>query len=334
MELKGTRVLVTGATGFIGSHLVERLATVEGARVRTLSRSLNRSAELKWVAEELVQCDVTDPRAVRHAVRGCQLIFHCAGLVHDFAAPMESFRQVNVEGTRNVLEAALEAGVERVVHLSSIAVYGIDPKDGTNEDQPYRPCGMPYFDTKIEAERVADRLFKEHGLPLVVIRPANVYGPGSPLWTLGLVAMIKSGQVTLIDKGRGMSNHLYIDNLVDALILAARNDHVIGQSFIISDDARTDWKEFLGHYVSMLGLEPLPSISKGRAYYRALLARAAAPLTGRAPELTPDAIRLWTQTGTFDIGRAKARLSYEPRISLDQGMRSTEKWLRQSGHLA
>ncbi|HEY6331629.1 MAG TPA: SDR family NAD(P)-dependent oxidoreductase [Blastocatellia bacterium] len=332
MELKGKRILVTGATGFIGGHLVERLAQMEGARVTALSRSAEKLAVLAPIAEQLVQGDVTDPAAVRRAVDGCEIVFHCAGLMHDGAADLDRFMRVNVDGTRNVLEAALDLKVERAVHLSSIAVYGIDPADGTNEKAPYRSCGMPYFDSKIRAETVAWSLAKR-GLPLVVIRPANVYGPRSSFWTLGLLMMIKAGEIQLIGGGRGASNHLYVGNLIDAMILAAQNDSVMGESFIVTDGQRTPWSEFLGYYVRMLGLPELPSISKEDAYLEAARLKREARPGDPPPALSDEAIRLWTQTGVFDITATRQRLGYAPRVPLNEGMKITEQWLRESGHL-
>jgi nucleoside-diphosphate-sugar epimerase len=333
MELKGKNILVTGATGFIGGHLTERLARTEGATVTALSRSADKLAALEPLGARLVQGHVTDPAAVRRAIEGCQVVFHCAGLMHDGAADHQKFRQVNVEGTRQVLQAAVEAGIERVVHLSSIAVYGISPRDGTNEKDPHRPCGMPYFDSKIEAEQVAQSVFEQKGLPLVIIRPANVYGPRSSFWTVGLLMMIKSGDITLIDDGRGMSNHLYVDNLVDAMVLAARNGSVVGQAFIVTDDLRTNWNDFLNYYARMLGRGALGSMGKARAYLTATWMQTAARITGCPPSLTYDAIRLWTQSASFDIAATRRKLGYTPRVGLEQGMEHTEQWLRESGYL-
>jgi|ERR1700733_773800 nucleoside-diphosphate-sugar epimerase len=333
MELKDKNILVTGATGFIGGHLTERLARAEGATVTALSRSADKLAALESVGARLVKGDVTNPAAVRRAIEGCQIVFHCAGLMHDGAADLEKFRHVNVEGTRQVLHAAVEAGVERVVHLSSIAVYGISPRDGTNERDPHRPCGMPYFDSKIEAEQVVQSMFEQKGLPLVIIRPANVYGPRSSFWTVGLLTMIKAGNITLIDEGRGMSNHLYVDNLVDAMVLAAGNDSVVGEGFIVTDDLRTTWNEFLNYYARMLGRGALGSMGKARAYLTATWMQMVAWITGHPPSLTYEAIRLWTQSASFDIAATRSKLGYIPRVGLEQGMSHTEQWLRESGYL-
>jgi nucleoside-diphosphate-sugar epimerase len=317
MDLNEKKALVTGATGFVGGRLAERLLS-EGVTVRALVRSSGKAERFVSRGVEIVQGDVTDRDSVRRASEGCQMVFHCAAMMHDGQAPVAEFRRVNVEGTRHMLEAAAEVGVSRFVHISSIAVYGISPRAGTKETDPYQPCHLAYCDTKIEAEQVAFNYSAEKGLPLVVIRPANVYGPGSSFWTVALVMMIKSGQLKLIDDGRGMANHVYIDNLVDAILLAAQNDAAVGEAFIVSDGAGTDWKEFLGHYARMLGRDPLPSMSQDTA----------------RQHMPSEIVGFWTQEGWFDIGKARTMLGYEPRISLDEGMKLTEAWLREAGYLS
>jgi len=317
MELRGKKALVTGATGFIGGRLAERLVSEEGVKVRVLVRTPGKAEWLVSSGMEVVEGDVTDLDSIRRTIEGCQIVFHCAAMMHDGQATLDEFRRVNVEGTRYVLEAAADVGVERFAHISSIAVYGISPREGTSETDPYQPCGLFYCDTKIETEEVAFPYYKERELPLVIIRPANVYGPRSSFWTVGLMMMIKSGQLELIDGGQGMSNHVYIDNLVDAILLAAQNDAAVGEAFIVSDGAKTPWKDFLGFYARMLGRDPLPVISRDAALRH----------------LPAEIVGFWTQEGWFDIGKARTVLGYEPRIPLAEGMRLTEQWLREAGYL-
>jgi len=277
---------------------------------------------------------VNDLGSIRRAMSDCEIAFHCAALIHDATAKGEEFRRVNVEGTRNVLEAAAEAGVIRFIHLSSIGVYGVSPKEGTQETDPHQPSGDPYCDSKIEAERVALRFAEKKRLAVVIIRPANVYGPRSSFWTIALLEMIKAGKLQMIDDGNGMSNHVYIDNLIDAMLLATRNDITSGEAFIISDGVNTSWKDFLGHYTRMLGREPLSSISKPKAWVMALFLEGVAQLTGKTPELSRRAVGFWTQKGTYTIIKAKTKLGYSPRIALEEGMKRTEVWLRETGFLA
>jgi nucleoside-diphosphate-sugar epimerase len=145
--------------------------------------------------------------------------------------------------------------------------------------------------------------------------------------------MIKAGKVKLIDGGTGMSNHVYIDNLVDAIILAARSELDPGETFIISDGINTNWKEFLGYYTRMLGREALPSISRSRAWLTGLLSEGVAKVTGTPPRLSRRAVGYWTQNGTYTITKARIKLGYNPRITLAEGMTRTEAWLREAGHL-
>lgn len=334
MDLRERRVLVTGATGFIGGRLAERLVTEEGAKVAALVRSVDKAEHLASIGVEIVQGDVSDLGSIRRAIGDCEIVFHCAALIHDAKITLDGFRRVNVEGTRNMLEAAAEAGVVRFVHLSSIGVYGISPREGTQETDPHQLCGDPYCDSKIEAERVAVRFAEQRRLSLVIIRPANVYGPGSSFWTVALLEMIKTGKLRMIDDGNGMSNHVYIDNLVDAILLAARNDIASGEAFIVSDGVNTSWKDFLGHYTRMLGRELLPSISKPRAWLTGLFLEGAAQLTGQTPALSRRAVGFWTQNATYTITKARTRLGYTPQITLEEGMKRTEAWLRQTGYLA
>lgn len=321
MSLRERRVLVTGATGFIGGRLAKRVAAQKGLKVRALVRNPDKAERLKACGIELVKGDVADPGSLCRAIDGCQIVFHCAGLMHDATGSTDDMRPVNVVGTRHMMEAALEAAVHHFIHVSSVAVYGVKPRVETTESDPYRPCGIAYFDTKIESDQMAFTYYRERSLPLTVIRPANVYGPRSSAWTMWLLMMIKSGQLSLIDGGQGMSNHLYIDNLVDAMMLAANNDHAVGEAFIISDGVRTPWKEFLEHYTRMLGLKPLPSLTRDQAI-------------ARPSNLTPVEVELWTQTGTFDITKARTVLQYTPRVSLSEGMRRTERWLREAGYFS
>lgn len=332
MDLKERRVLVTGATGFIGGRLAERLVEEEGAKLTALVRNVENANQLASLGVEIVQGHVNDMGAIRRAVSDCEIVFHCAALIHDVTAKRDEFHRVNVEGTRNVLEAAAEAGVIRFIHLSSIGVYGVSPKKGTQETDPYQPSGDPYCDSKIEAERVALRFAKR--LPVVIIRPANVYGPRSSFWTVGLLEMIKADKLQMIDAGNGMSNHVYIDNLVDAILLAAKNDIASGEAFIVSDGVNTSWKDFLRYYTRMLGREPLSSISKPKAWLIAFFQEGFAQLTGKTPEISRRAVGFWTQNGTYAINKAQTKLGYSPRIPLEEGMKRTEFWLRESGFLA
>jgi len=333
MAFTHSRILLTGATGFIGGRLAERLAVAQDTRVRALVRNLDKAEGLQFRGVEVVRGDVTDPESLERAVRDCQIVIHCAALIHDAKVTVEGFRQVNVEGTRNILDAAAAAGANTFVHLSSIGVYGTTPRRETRETDPHQPCGDPYCDSKIEAEQVVIKHAPQKNMSFVIIRPANVYGPRSSFWTVALIEMIKAGKLKLIDEGRGMANHVYIDNLIDAVVLAIEGERARNESFIVSDGVNTNWKEFLGHYTRLLQLEPLPSISKSRAWATGLLLEAKARVTGKPASFSRRAVAYWTQTGTFSIAKARTILGYSPQIGLEQGMDQTGRWLRETGRL-
>ncbi|HNS50785.1 MAG TPA: NAD-dependent epimerase/dehydratase family protein [Anaerolineae bacterium] len=328
VDLAGRTVVVTGASGFVGGHLAARLATRERACVRALVRPTSRIEHLRDLGIHLCPGSITEPGSLRAAFDGADMVFHCAALVREWGKSEDLYR-TNALGTENVLIAAAGARVARVIHTSSVAVYGLEPDDGTDEASPLNHAsGNPYADSKIAAEVLVQRYAHERGLNATILRPADIYGPRSTTGTLGPVVAIKLGWMELIDGGEGLTNHLYVDNLVDAYVLAAQKDQSGCQAYIISDGVGTTWREFFGRYARMMGKGALPSIPKETAMLKAAEAEAKAERTGRPPFLTRAAVTLMTQKAVFRLDKACRELSYAPRISLDEGMRLTEEWLR------
>ncbi|GBC83019.1 3 beta-hydroxysteroid dehydrogenase/Delta 5--_4-isomerase [bacterium HR10] len=332
MNLAGKRVLVTGATGLIGRRVIERLLEHGGVSIRALVRDPTKAEELRSLPIEIAFGDITRPETLREATTGAHVIIHCAARVTE-RGRWEEFWQSNVEGTRHVLEAAARSGAERVVHLSSVAVYGIFPRDGTDESFPYQPCGNAYCDTKIEAEKIAFDYFRQRGVPLVVLRPGIVYGPRSQHWTIRIIELLKANRLFLLGRADGICNHVYVDNVVDAILLALANDAVLGEAFIITDGRATTWREFFGHYARMLGREAVPQLPAAPAKLLLHLVGWAFRARGRTPPLSPKVVDYLQHRAAFRIEKAKARLGYVPRISLEEGMRRTEAWLREAGYL-
>ncbi|MCX8116624.1 MAG: NAD-dependent epimerase/dehydratase family protein [Desulfobacterota bacterium] len=332
MELRGMTALVTGATGFIGGRLSERLAAEEGVRVRAMVRNPTKADRLRPFPLEIVQADLNDLGSLREAVRGCDLVFHCAAMVRE-TGDRQVFYRTNVEGTKNLLKVSKEAGVKRFVHFSSVAVYGMNPPSRVDEQTPFQPCGNPYCDTKIEAEKAVWEAYREKGLPVVVIQPANVYGPHSNAWTLRPIKLIQSGQMILIDGGRGLCNYVYIDNLIDAVLAATKNDRSVGQAYLISDGNPVTWKEFFGFYGRMAGKPNLRSVPGWLGKAIAFGMEIRAKFSGRPPKISREAIRYLTRQSCFSIEKARRELGYEPRLSLEEGMKRTEEWLREAGYL-
>ena len=332
MEIRGLLALVTGASGFIGGRLAERLATEEGVRVRALVRNTGKAGRLGKLPVETVEGDLLDPQSLNKAVEGCDLVFHCAALLRETGVKKE-FYQINADGTENILEAAVKAGVKKFVHFSSVAVYGLNPPDGADEGTAFQPCGYLYCDTKIAAEKIVWAYHRDRGLPVVVIRPAPVYGPHSKQWTVLPIKMIKSGQMMLINGGTGLCNYVYIDNLIDATLLAAKRDESVGQAYIITDGIALPWKDFFGCYAQMAGKPQMRSVPERIGKLVALGMEITSKFSGKQPKITRQAVGFLTKNARFNIEKARRELGYQPRLSLKEGMRITEQWLREEGHL-
>ena len=265
--LTGRRVLVTGGTGFIGGRLVEKLVLEHGARVRVLTSNYAGASRVSRFDVELVRGDVAVADDVLHAAAGCDAIFHCA---YGSRGSDADRRRVTVEGTRAVLDAAL-AHRARVVHVSTMVVYGVGVAGRLDESAPRRPSGIGYADTKIEAERLALSYATERGLGVSVIQPTAVYGPYAPSWTVRVLTSLLTGRVVLVDGGVGHANPVYIDDVVDAMLLAAERDEAQGEAFLISSGETVTWREFYAAFEAMLGVSATVSMTsdEAKAHYAA-----------------------------------------------------------------
>ncbi len=245
----GRKVLVTGATGFIGGRLAERLTLEHGAEVRALVRNLAGAARLARFPVTVLRGDVTDPVALAEAARGCDFVFHCA---YGTSGSQKHRAWVNTEGTRRVLEAARTAGARRVVYLSTLMVYGQTGDGDLDETAPRRKFGNPYSDSKLEAERIA----LASDVPVSVLQPTAVYGPYGGVWTEAVIRALKTGRQILVNGGDGFGNAVYVDDLVSAMLLAAVREEAVGEAFLISGEETVTWREMYGRFERMLGTEP------------------------------------------------------------------------------
>ena len=245
MNWRQESVLVTGATGFIGGRVCERLWQAGVPRVRALVRSTHKAARIARLPIELVSGDLMQPETLRQAIGGAKVVIHC-GLGNAGAI---------VRGTENILAAARDAGVKRFVHVSTAAVYGITPPAGSEtEDAPLRKTGDAYCDNKAAAERVVLR-YGQRGLPVSILRPSIVWGPYSA-WSTRLMDDFRDHRVAYIDQGRGACNTTYVDNLIDAMFLTLENDRALSQVFFITDGEKIDWGEFIRAHARMMSPEP------------------------------------------------------------------------------
>lgn len=248
-RLRGKRCLVTGGTGFLGGRLVERLVRECAAEVRVLVRNFAHAARTARFPVELVPGDLTSAQDVARAAAGCDVLFNCAYGNH---WDPEVQRRVNVDGTRHLVEAARRGA--RLVHLSTLAVYGDTPDGDLDEGAPRRAAGDAYAETKLAGEELALAAGRS-GAPVTVLQPTIVYGPFAPGWTLRILGELQRGRVILVDGGEGLCNAVYVDDVVSAMLQAAVVDGAVGEAFLVSGAEPVTWRAYYGAYERMLGEE-------------------------------------------------------------------------------
>jgi nucleoside-diphosphate-sugar epimerase len=332
MGLAGKQILITGATGFIGSRLAQRLVTEEGARVRALVRNPEKGRSLVDLGVELAPGDITAPASLQAAISGCQLIFHAAAWVSERGTKAEVWR-VNVTGTENMVKAAVANRASRFVHLSSCAVYGSLQRHNIDEQTPTQMRGNLYGDSKVAAEQVVFRAYQEQQLPVVVVRASQVYGPGSPQFTIRPVEVIKAGKMILIDGGRHLCKPIYIDDLIDGLILCAKHEAAVGEAINLTDNEAIAWRDFFGAYGQMLKIDSFPSIPFSLALGLAYANEIKAAVTGKEAGFSRRVVKALCSSNSFSNQKARKLLGWEPKVNFSEGMRRTEAWLRAERYL-
>ncbi len=325
----GKTVLVTGATGFLGGALTQRLA-LEGASVRALARHPERRDFLRQLdSVEVVKGDVTQPEHLAEVTIGCDIVFHLAA---SMSGSIEKQYRVNVEGTRNVARAASQANVGRLVHVSTIAVYAYRVSGDVTEDTPHNPGDDPYNITKAEAETVLQDVANKHGLPYIIIRPGMIYGPRSNMWTKTLFKLAKRRPTPFVGSGHGSAFPIYIDDVVDMMLVLATNPAAVGEAFHCTPDPSPRWREFLSAYSRLSGHQrwlPIPPIFfKLFATIVGLLAR---PQT--QAKALPDLVSLSQRQVTFKMTKAHDLLGWQPKVDLQTGVERCVPWLREKGLL-
>lgn len=321
-------VLITGANGFIASHLAQRLLS-RGCQVRGTARRPEMAA---WLAEQgvdIVQADLADRESLIRAAKGCGAVVHAAAWTGGPELSPEQAWRTNVNGTGNVLAAAAAMGVERFIYVSSVAVYGLNRAPVIDESAETPPVGQLYPDSKIAAEG----LVRESGLPVVIVRPASTYGPRGTAWTVGPVEAIRHNRLTLLGRDDGLVTPGYIDNVVDGLWLTLVHPAAAGRTFNLCDDRSVTYREFYLAYARMLGRETLPTLPAWTVRMaRTRPVNLARRLAGRQT-IGPWSLHFRSNPSRFSVERAKGVLGYVPRIDFTEGMRRTEVWLRSAGYL-
>jgi len=317
MTHTSTTIAITGIGGFIGLRMAER-ARANGWTVRGLDLSPAGAERARAAGAEVVVGSVNDAAAVAAALQGADWVFHTAAIVEE-DGPRDLYERVNIEGTRTVCKVAQQLGVRRLVHLSSVMVYGFDYPQDVAEDGPVDGQGNVYNDTKLASERVALSFNDPQRLGVIVIRPGDVYGRGSLPWVTRPVQMLRRGVFMLPGRGSGVINHVHVDNLIDGVMLAVDHD-AIGEAFNITDGVATRCDAFFAPHARLAGVRRVPALPTWAVM---LLMRLSQPwwrLRGQTPPASPTALRFLLRRHRYSIAKAQARLGYQPRIDLEQGM--------------
>jgi nucleoside-diphosphate-sugar epimerase len=326
----GARILVTGGTGFLGGALVRDLVA-DGALVRVLARPTSDLGRLAGLNVEIVYGDVLQPATLPPAMHGIEALYHLAGMLGGMPVPDAAYRALHIEGTAHVLEAALGAGVRRVLHVSSPGVLG--PIDGPPADEtaPYAPTNV-YERTKAEGERLALAAAAQRSLSLTVARPEFVYGPGDT-HVVGLYRTIQRGIFFYVGSGDTVVHPTYIDDAVRGMRLCLERGGA-GRVYHVAGPQPVTVRELATTIAGALGVRsPWLRLPTWLAAIAALGFEAVAKIAGVRPPLSRGAIAFFTESRVFSTARAHAELGYVPRVSLAEGMRRTVAWCRERGLL-
>jgi nucleoside-diphosphate-sugar epimerase len=246
---RNERILITGATGFIGGRLVEVLAN-RCARIRVATSDFRNCARVARFRVELVKGDLWDYGSLVHAAADCNVIFHFA---YRFGGGLKEQQKVNLDGTRTLAEAFLKNGGRRFVHISSAAAYGEIDSGEITEETIARPSTEPYVNIKKKIEQMLLELHRKRGLAVTILQPTIVYGPYGSSFTTRILEQVRSSRIAL--PAGGICNAVYVDDVASAAILAAEQDVAVGERFLISGSSPTTWREFYAAYEKMLGKE-------------------------------------------------------------------------------
>jgi nucleoside-diphosphate-sugar epimerase len=324
-------VLVTGATGFLGTRLVHRLLN-SGNRVRVLARSPAKAADLARAGAEVVVGDITEPSVVDGALEGMSTVYHLAGRLMTPGVPEDEYRRTHVDGTNVVLACSRRnPRIARFVHCSTTGVLGATGSEPADESAPLRPTNV-YEATKAEAE-VAVRAASMDGFPAVIVRPGLVYGPGD-LHLLGFFRSITRRQFRPIGRTPVWLHPIYVDDLIDALVLCAQHPDAVAECFHISGPCP----------VTLAGLAAAIAEAAGtgaaRGYIPFPAAKALALVGDRLPgnlkrsaPLTSGRLEFLTHSRVYSIDKARRLLGFAAATDLAAGLSSTISWYRESGYL-
>ncbi|MBX3043321.1 MAG: NAD-dependent epimerase/dehydratase family protein [Candidatus Kapabacteria bacterium] len=320
--------LITGINGFIGSNLAERLLK-EGWKVRGLIRKSSDLKFLEGMDIEYYYGDITEPSTLTEPMNGIDKVFHVAALSSDWGH-FEKFYRINVEGTVNVAKAAHLAGVERMIYISTVAMYGFGRLNVKESDEKLH-TDFPYCETKKIAEEKVFEFARQSGLRLTAVKPGNVFGVKDHTFIEKYLDALIAGKAGYIDGGLRKTCPVYVENLIDGILLASEKEEAIGETFFITDGLDINWKDFTDKFSDELGI---PRTKSSFPYF---LAYAVATVmefiytaldTKEPPLLTRYRIFNGGKDYTFSIEKAKNILGYYPKVDFDEAVKRAVNWYK------
>ena len=320
-QKKPKKVLITGANGFIGNTLMRYYKAKKVSVV---------GVDLVGNGDDIIEGDIANPETISHLLESCDVIVHTAALVSNSIADRDMWR-VNVLATRNLIAAAEKYKIRRFVQLSSIVANGNTAEGELDEDHPVHADGGSYVLTKLASEHTVLAAQAKSSLELVIIRPGDVYGPGSRPWIILPLEAINSGAFLLPAKGEGFFRPIYIDDLVRGIALAVSTKEANGEIFNLSCEGYMTTKEFFSHHYRWKNKRGPMVVSTKLALFAAAAATRIANLTGGVNEASTSTVTQLCTKSWFSITKAERILGWKPEISFEEGIVRSKVWAQGQG---
>jgi len=325
------KVLVTGATGFTGRHLTRRLYDL-GYDVRVMARDKSKVEQSNNFEPDIIQGDIRDRDVVEGAVKGVKMVFNIAAAFRNAGIPDKVYWETHVNGTQNLLNASKKNDIERFIHCSTVGVHGHIENPPADETYSFNPDDI-YQVTKLKGELNALKYHMETKLPLTIIRPCPIYGPGD-MRLIKLFRLCSKNIIPILGNGNVFYHMVYIDDLVDAFILAAENKVAIGETFIVGGSECYTLNQIIDFIAEKNEKTPLKLYLPAKPFQMlgSLCESLCIPL-GINPPIYRRRVDFFTKSRKFDISKSKKMIGFKPKVCLKEGINRTANWYEKSGLL-